>query len=124
MSGTNDAHLQPFIEGTKAGEPTMRGINQTMIAKEFKSDGPESGFGEDLNKAEYLNTRSNKAFALICLRRYLKMPTSELETMHKDIKKDTMAMAHRKERVSADLEILVPCEELPRWPSWVRCHIR
>jgi hypothetical protein len=47
MSGTkndNDAHLKSFIEGAKAGEPTMRDYvtKLTKQAKEAKFDGPES----------------------------------------------------------------------------------
>ena len=82
----------------------------TKLAKEVKFDDPESSLVGHLSKVENPNTRSNKAFALIRLRRHLKLPTFELETMREDLKKDIMA--HRKKKASADLEKLVPYEEL------------
>ena len=88
-TNTNDAHLQSFIEGAKAGESTMRDYvtKLTKLAKEVNFGDPESSLVEHLSTVENPNTRSNKAFALIRMRRHLKLPTFELETMREDLEK-------------------------------------
>ena len=111
-TNTNDAHLQSFIKGAKAGESTMRDYvtKLTKLAKEVNFGDPESSLVEHLSTVENPNTRSNKAFALIRMRRHLKLPTFELETMREDLKKDIMT--HRKKKATEDLEKLVSYEEL------------
>ena len=66
-TNTNDAYLQSFIKGAKAGESTMRDYvtKLTKLAKEVKFGDPESSLVEHLSTVENPNTRSNKAFALI-----------------------------------------------------------
>ena len=112
MSDTNNAYLQSFIAGAKGGEFAMRGYVTKLkkLAKEVKFDDPESSLLEHLGKVQNPNTRSNKAFALIRLRRHLKMPIFELEVMREDLKKEIMA--HRKKKATADLEKLISYEGL------------
>ena len=109
MSRTNDACLQSFVEGAKAGESTRRDyvMKLTKLAKEVNFGDPESSLVEHLSTAQNPNTRSNKAFALTRLRRHLKLPTFELEPMREDLKKDIQT--HRKEKATADLGKLVSC---------------
>jgi integrase len=83
-------------------------LNQ--LTSKVKFDAEESDLLEFLAKIKNPNTRTNKAFALIRLRRYHKLPVVELEQMREDTKEEIRT--HRKAKSKEDNEALVSYEEL------------
>ena len=109
---SNSEYLQAFIDNIEVGASTKRDYvtKLTKLSKDVSFDDTEENLIQYLNTVDNPNTRSNKAFALIRLRRYLQMPTFGLETMRDKLK--TEIREHRKTKARADLEKLISYDEL------------
>ena len=109
---TNDQHLARFIQEVHVGESTKIEYVSKLrkLAKTVEFGGTESALVEHLSTVENPNTRSNKAFALIRLRRHFDLPTEKMESARDDYKKEIAH--HRKKKAKADMESLMSYDEL------------
>ena len=78
--------------------------------KEVRFDDTEENIINFLQIIENPNTKTNKCFVVIRLRRYFKLPTSYMETMREDIKKEIAI--HRKSKARENMDKLMTYAEL------------
>ncbi len=83
-------------------------LNQLTSKVQFGGD--ESDLLKYLTEIKNPNTRTNKAFALIRLRKFHNLPVVELEKLREDTKAEIRT--HRKAKSKADNEALVSYDEL------------
>jgi len=83
-------------------------LNQLTSKVQFGGD--ESNLLKFLSEIKNPNTRTNKAFALIRLRKFHNLPVVELEKLREDTKAEIRT--HRKAKSKADNEALVSYDEL------------
>jgi len=104
--------VKTFLDEIDVGATTKKDytVKLNKLSKEIKLDDTEDNLATFFNKIENPNTRSNKIFVVIRLRRHFKMPTSLLEDMRGDLKKEIVI--HRKQKAKDNLESLVSYEEL------------
>jgi hypothetical protein len=109
----NNAELvQTFLDELDLGATTKKDytVKLNKLSKQIKLDDTEDNLATFFNKIENPNTRSNKIFVVIRLRRHFKMTTSLLEDMRTDIKKQIVI--HRKQKAKDNIESLVTYEKL------------
>jgi len=109
----NNAELvKTFLDELDIGATTKKDytVKLNKLSKEIKLDDTEDNLKSWFSQIENPNTRSNKIFVVIRLRRHFKMPTSLLEDMRADLKKEIVI--HRKQKAKDNVESLVSYEEL------------
>ena len=109
----NNAELvKTFLDELDIGATTKKDytVKLNKLSKEIKLDDTEDNLKSWFSQIENPNTRSNKIFVVIRLRRHFKMPTSLLEDMRGDLKKEIVI--HRKQKAKDNIESLVSYEQL------------
>jgi hypothetical protein len=109
----NNAELvKTFLDNLDIGATTKKDytVKLNKLSKEIKLDDTEDNLKSWFSQIENPNTRSNKIFVVIRLRRHFKMPTSLLEDMRGDLKKEIVI--HRKQKAKDNIESLVSYEQL------------
>jgi len=81
MAKTNSEMLQAFVSEVKAGPSTKKDYvaKLTKLSKQVTFADPEEQLVDFLKTVENPNTRTNKAFSLIRLRRHFGLPVVLLE---------------------------------------------
>lgn len=109
----NDEHLKKFLQQLEGvSEQTIKDYNAklTQMKKQIDFEDSEEKLLQFLSIIENPNTRSNKAFALIRMRRFLNLDVGELESMREDLKGEIRM--HRKEMSKVNNDSLITYEEL------------
>ena len=109
----NDKLQTEFIDSLEGvSDTTKREYNAklTQMTKLVEFDADESKLLEFLKTIKNPNTQTNKAFALLRLRKFHKLPVVELEKLRDDLK--VKIRAHRKEHAKKNNESLVSYDEL------------
>jgi len=102
-----------FIDNLEGvSDTTKREYNTKLnqLTSKVKFDGDESDLLKYMTEIKNPNTRTNKAFALIRLRKFHNLPVVELEKLREDTKAEIRT--HRKAKSKADNEALVSYDEL------------
>jgi hypothetical protein len=112
MNKTNEDYLSTFMEGIVAGDSTKKDYlaKLTKLSKEVSFGGHEKGLVDFLKTVENPNTRTNKAFSLIRLRRHFNMSVALLEELREATKSEITI--HRKQKSKENIESLITYEEL------------
>lgn len=108
----NTALVKDFLDNLDIGATTKKDytVKLNKLSKEVKLNDTEDNLATFFNKIANPNTRSNKIFVVIRMRRYHKMPTSQLEDMRGDLKKEIVV--HRKQKAKQNVESLVSYQDL------------
>lgn len=85
-------------------------VKLNKLKKEVQFDADESDLIEFLSCIENPNTRSNKAFALMRIRKHHHMATDQLTSFREDLKKEINI--HRKTKAQENLDTLCSYSEL------------
>ena len=110
---TNDDYLKEFIEQLDTASECTKADYAAKLRKlknDVKFDDTEENIEEFLKSIENPNTRSNKANALIRLRRHFQFPTQKLTDYREDVKAEIRH--HRKLQAKSNLENLITYDEL------------
>jgi hypothetical protein len=112
MAKTNSEMLQAFMSEVKAGPSTKKDYvaKLTKLSKQVTFADPEGQLVDFLKTVENPNTRTNKAFSLIRLRRHFGMPVVLLEGLRDETKGEIRI--HRKQKSKDNFESLVSYAEM------------
>jgi hypothetical protein len=110
---TNQNLIDDFLKNLEGVSDTTKReyaskLRQMTNHVQFDCDEPE--LVKYLQAVSNPNTRSNKAFALLRLRKFHNLPVTELEQLREDIKVDIRQ--HRKEQSKKNNDALVTYDEL------------
>lgn len=110
---SNEKLIDDFLknlEGVSATTQHEYAAKLNQMKNKVQFDASEKDLIKFLSTITNPNTRTNKAFAIIRLRRHHGLPVTELETLREDMKVEIRN--HRKEHAKKDNESLVTYDEL------------
>lgn len=110
---TNQNLIDDFLKNLEGvSETTKREYSSKLrqMTNHVQFDNDEADLVKFLQDIPNPNTRSNKAFALLRLRKFHNLPVSELEQLREDIKVDIRQ--HRKQQAKKNNDALVSYDEL------------
>jgi hypothetical protein len=113
MTTTNEKLQTEFINGLDNVTDTTRkeyNAKLTQMTGKVQFDADEDSLLQFLSTIDNPNTRTNKAFALLRLRKFHGMPVAELERLRDDLKEEIRT--HRKEHAKKNNESLVSYNDL------------
>tara|TARA_R110002111_G_scaffold39752_5_gene74782 strand:+ start:83 stop:964 length:882 start_codon:yes stop_codon:yes gene_type:complete len=108
----NKAMYEDFMTNVELSTVTKKDYAAKLgkLMKEVRFDDTEENIINFLQMIENPNTKTNKCFVVIRLRRYFKLPTSYMETMREEIKKEIAI--HRKSKARENMDKLMTYAEL------------
>ena len=108
----NKAMYEDFMTNVELSTVTKKDYAAKLgkLMKEVRFDDTEENIINFLQMIANPNTKTNKCFVVIRLRRYFKLPTSYMETMREEIKKEIAI--HRKSKARENMDKLMTYAEL------------
>lgn len=108
----NKAMYDDFMNNVELSAVTKKDYSAKLgkLMKEVRFDDTEKNIIDFLKTIENPNTKTNKCFVIIRLRRYFNLPTSYMETMREEIKKEIAI--HRKSKARENMDKLMTYAEL------------
>ena len=110
---TNQELVEDFLKNLEGVSDTTKreyGSKLRQMTNQVTFDTKESDLVKFLEDIPNPNTRSNKAFALLRLRKFHKLPIAELEQLREDTK--LKIRQHRKEQAKKNNDSLVTYDQL------------
>ena len=109
---TNGEYLKTFESETDATGNTKKEYISKLnkLKEQVQFDADQKDLISFLKTVTNPNTQSNKAFALMRLRRHFKLPTDEMEEYREELKEEIIK--HRKAQHKKNIESMIPYDQL------------